>query len=92
MPALIADAASLDNFVRELSDSYTACLHNQELSDEPLQYVDLAEWQNELFEGDDAEIGREYWIDKKEEISALAGWKLNNEVLYEFKMNLNRSY
>jgi len=26
-----------------------------------LQYVDIAAWQNELFAGEDAETGREYW-------------------------------
>jgi len=30
-------------------------------SDEPCQYVDIAAWQNELFAGEDAETGREYW-------------------------------
>jgi hypothetical protein len=41
-------------------------LQNQELIDEPLQYVDIAEWQNELFEGEEAEleksIGEEKFI------------------------------
>jgi amino acid adenylation domain-containing protein len=86
MPALIADAATLANFVREISDSYIACLHNRQLPDEPLQYVDLVEWQNELFEGEDAAIGREYWTTKKQAIAALANWQLNHEVLSEAKL------
>jgi len=36
-------------------------LTRKELFDEPLQYVDIAAWQNELFAGEDAETGREYW-------------------------------
>jgi amino acid adenylation domain-containing protein/non-ribosomal peptide synthase protein (TIGR01720 family) len=78
LPAMSADKATLNNFVREISRSYVAGLHNQELSDEPLQYADFAEWQNELFEGEDAEIGREYWRNKKE-ISACANLKLPQE-------------
>jgi len=35
-------------------------LTRKELFDEPLQYVDIAAWQNELFAGEDAETGREY--------------------------------
>jgi len=48
VPALCADSASLNNLLREIS-----CLHclltRKELFDEPLQYVDIAAWQNELF-------------------------------------------
>jgi amino acid adenylation domain-containing protein/thioester reductase-like protein len=68
LPALCADTDTLNNLVYELSRSYTACLQGDELSDEPLQYADFAEWQNELLESDDAEIGREYW--RKQDISA----------------------
>jgi len=66
LPALCADTATLRNFVRELSCSYAACLQGEELSDEPLQYADFSEWQNELLEVKDAEIGREYW--RKQEL------------------------
>ena len=78
LPALCADRSTLKNLVCEISRSYGVCFHNQELFEEPLQYADIAEWQNELFEGADAEIGREYWI-KKKEILAFANWKLPNE-------------
>jgi len=77
LPAMNADAFSLKNFVLEISRAYEASLHNQKLSDEPLQYVDIAEWQNELFEGEDAEIGREYW--RKKDISGIANWQLPYE-------------
>jgi len=33
-------------------------LLEKELFDEPLQYVDIAAWQNELFAGEDAETGK----------------------------------
>jgi len=78
LPSLCADRATINNLVREISRSYAACLHQQELSEEPLQYADIAEWQNELFEGEDGKIGREYWS-KKQKILAFANWKLPNE-------------
>jgi amino acid adenylation domain-containing protein/non-ribosomal peptide synthase protein (TIGR01720 family) len=77
LPAICADTATLNNLVREISRSYAACLHKQELSDQPLQYVDLAEWQNELFEGEEAEIGIAYWQQK--DISLFADWKFHFE-------------
>jgi amino acid adenylation domain-containing protein/non-ribosomal peptide synthase protein (TIGR01720 family) len=83
LPAIHADTATLNNLVGEISRSYVACLHNQELSDQPLQYVDLAEWQNELFEGEEAETGIAYWQQK--DISLFVDGKLYFEkktVLY----------
>ncbi len=77
VPAICADTVTLNNLVGEISLSYTACLYNQELSDQPLQYVDLAEWQNELFEGEEAEIGITYWQQK--DISLFVDGKLNFE-------------
>ncbi|MEH2215454.1 amino acid adenylation domain-containing protein [Nostoc sp.] len=74
LPALCADAASLNILVREISQSYAACVQGKELDNEPLQYADLAEWQNELLEGEDTEAGREYW--RKQNIAALTTLKL----------------
>ncbi len=89
LPAICADTATLNNLVGEISRSYAACLYNQELSDQPLQYVDLAEWQNELFEGEEAEIGIAHWQQK--DISVFADGKLYFEnkkgVNPEFKPN-----
>ncbi len=67
LPAMNSDAASIENLVREISHAYAAELQNQEFIDEPLQYVDIAEWQNELFEGEEAQPGREYWQKKNVE-------------------------
>ncbi|MBD2013423.1 amino acid adenylation domain-containing protein [Microcoleus sp. FACHB-53] len=77
LPAMNSDAASIENLVREISRFYAAELQNQELEDEPLQYVDIAEWQNELFEGEEAVVGREYW--RKKNFSDLAKWQLPYE-------------
>jgi amino acid adenylation domain-containing protein len=77
LPGMNSDAASIENLVREISRFYAVELQNQELKDEPLQYVDIAEWQNELFEGEEAVVGREYW--RKKNFSDLAKWQLPYE-------------
>ncbi|MEG4966398.1 amino acid adenylation domain-containing protein [Microcoleus sp. B6-A1] len=59
--ALIADSVTLKNFTRELSLSYSACACQEEPADEPMQYADIAEWQNELLESEETAIGQEYW-------------------------------
>ncbi|MBW4602151.1 MAG: amino acid adenylation domain-containing protein [Calothrix sp. FI2-JRJ7] len=75
MPALCADSKTLRNFVKELGRCYTACLEDEKLSDEPLQYVDFAEWQNELLEAEYAEIGRKYW--QKQDFSKHLNLQIN---------------
>ncbi|MEH2238954.1 amino acid adenylation domain-containing protein [Nostoc sp.] len=75
LPALCADIATLKILVQEISQSYAAWLQGEELENEPLQYADLAEWQNELLEGAETEAGRDYW--QKKDISLnLQGLKL----------------
>ena len=59
--AMLADAKTLQNLVRELSDSYSACLQQNNNSSETLQYIDFAEWQNEILTAAETEIGRDYW-------------------------------
>ena len=61
LPALCADRIAINNLVGEISQSYAACIQNSPLGDEPLQYADIAAWQNELFEAEEAETGKEYW-------------------------------
>ncbi|MGB9177696.1 MAG: amino acid adenylation domain-containing protein, partial [Pyrinomonadaceae bacterium] len=61
LPALCADVAGLRNLVREIERSYAAYMQGEALADDPTQYADLSEWQNELFESEDTEIGREFW-------------------------------
>ncbi len=64
LPALCSDAAGLENLVLELERAYEAVSQNKELSEGVTQYVDLAEWQNELFETEDAQTGREFWLNQ----------------------------
>lgn len=63
LPALCADATTLTNFVTELSAAYESILDEKEHGLEVMQYVDFAEWQNELREAEDehAAQGRAYW-------------------------------
>jgi len=63
LPTLAADVTALTVIVRELSQLYTALSGgaSSEALDEPIQYADLAEWQDEILEGEDAEPGREFW-------------------------------
>ena len=44
LPALCSDAAGLKNLVHEIARTLSG-----NLDEEITQYVDLAEWQNELF-------------------------------------------
>ncbi|ARV60165.1 non-ribosomal peptide synthetase [Nostocales cyanobacterium HT-58-2] len=74
LPSLCADTKTLKNLVCEISRCYAACLQGEELTDEPLQYTNLAEWQNELIEAEDTKVGREYW--QKQDFSALKTLKL----------------
>ncbi len=61
LPALCADTATTKNLLKDLSKSYAAICHQEEFSNEPLQYADLAAWQNELIAGEDTEAGKNYW-------------------------------
>ncbi|MHC5933218.1 non-ribosomal peptide synthetase [Nostoc sp.] len=61
LPSLCADARTLQILMRDLSCCYAACLQGKELSDTPLQYVDIAQWQNELLAADDPEAESDYW-------------------------------
>jgi len=74
LPALCTDTIGIQNLVAEISRSYAATLKGEELVYEPLQYADIAEWQNELLEAEEYEIAREYW--RKQDISALQTLKL----------------
>lgn len=72
MPALCADSASLKNVAADLS----AFIAGNPRQEEPLQYADLAAWQNDLLDGsdDDAKAGRAFW--SSVDLSALCSLKL----------------
>ncbi len=62
LPALCADVVTLKEIMAEIARCYAAYTHEEEAADQPLQYVDLAAWQNELLEAADTGAGREYWL------------------------------
>jgi amino acid adenylation domain-containing protein len=74
LPALCGDVISIQNLAGEINRSYTAYLQSSEIIEEPLQYVDVATWQNELLTSADSEIAQNYW--QQEEISAEIDIKL----------------
>ncbi|MGB3656113.1 MAG: condensation domain-containing protein, partial [Rivularia sp. (in: cyanobacteria)] len=61
LPSLCGDTTSLENIVNEISNLYYANLESTEIPEEPLQYVDISAWQQELLTTADAEIGKNYW-------------------------------
>src|SRR5579871_716205 len=62
-PSLCMDPWGFGNLVNALSSVYAACVQGREWAPEPLQYADLAEWQNGLLdsEEEDATTARDYW-------------------------------
>ncbi|MBD2559799.1 MULTISPECIES: non-ribosomal peptide synthetase [Nostoc] len=61
LPSLCADTATIFKLAEEISDLYAVCCQDEELTDEPTQYADIAQWQNEIIEADDTKTGVEYW-------------------------------
>jgi amino acid adenylation domain-containing protein len=74
LPALCADAVTLNNLVEAIRSSYAACLHGAGQPEERMQYADLAEVFNELLEAEDAEGGRAFW--RKKDLSPLSTLKI----------------
>ncbi len=74
LPALVADRFALVNLVKEIARFYEACLCGEPAADEPLQYVDIAQWQNELFEDEESEAASQYW--RELDLSAISSLKL----------------
>ncbi len=79
LPSLYADTISLNNLVTEISRAYTGNL----LDEESVQYIVFSDWQNELLESEEAEIGREYWQQK--DITHIFDLKLPNEKILSGK-------
>lgn len=62
LPALCADSASMKNLVEEISQAYAIQTRGDgHLAEDPMQYVDISEWQNELMESEDAEQAHRFW-------------------------------
>ncbi|MBD2435868.1 non-ribosomal peptide synthetase [Nostoc sp. FACHB-110] len=70
LPAMCADAASLNNLVAEIS----SCYSGDKLADAHLQYADIAAWQNELLTSEETLANRKNW--QQLDISHLESCKL----------------
>jgi amino acid adenylation domain-containing protein len=78
LPALCADAITLNNLVYEINNCYFNDRWS-EIAEEPLQYADIAEWQNEILELEESMIGKEFW--RKQDVSKYLSVKLPFETL-----------
>ena len=58
LPALAADASTFGLLLHEVACALAGA---PALDDEPMQYAELAEWQNEMLEGEETAAGRAYW-------------------------------
>ncbi|MEM9008074.1 MAG: amino acid adenylation domain-containing protein, partial [Cyanobacteria bacterium P01_F01_bin.86] len=62
LSALCADTWTINNLAREISSLYADFLSNEEMhSEEGLQYVQVAEWQNQLLVDEESAAADEYW-------------------------------
>src|SRR5258707_3545196 len=61
LPALCADAYTLNILVEELLHVYLAVSQSEASADDPLQYADVSVWQEDLLLEEDAELHRRYW-------------------------------
>jgi amino acid adenylation domain-containing protein len=61
LPSQCADGRTLERLTAEISGSYDARLLVSAAPDAAVQYVDFAEWQSQLLQGEDGAHGREYW-------------------------------
>lgn len=61
LPAMCADAATLPLLVTELGRRYEALGRKQDEFEEPLQYIDVSAWQDDLLEAESAHRPQEYW-------------------------------
>ena len=61
LPSICVDTRTIHNLTQEISHYYALNNQTEEIADEPLQYADIAEWQNETIEQEEAKLGIEYW-------------------------------
>jgi hypothetical protein len=74
LPAFFADGYTLIQMTAELSRIYASCLKGVDLTDEPLQYTDVSDWQDEVLASEEGVTQRQYW--RKIDLSQLANTRL----------------
>ena len=65
-PAELADATSIGLLLRELSGEYGRLSGSAPEADEPMQYLDYAQWQLDLQTTPEARIAQQFWRDATE--------------------------
>ena len=100
-PTLCADRRTLSNLVGELRGDCALLNGDGNVDDEPLQYIQFSEWQNSLWEEEDAEKGREYWSrqDLSNATPSLPGQRVRRHSrsdtpreIQSIKLNFTREY
>src|SRR6185437_10645721 len=61
LPSLCADTRTLQNLIKEVAESYEACLRGEESEAEVTQYVEFSEWLSELLDSDEGQAGKDFW-------------------------------
>ncbi|GCE28514.1 hypothetical protein KDA_39980 [Dictyobacter alpinus] len=61
IPTLCGDTFTHKQIVTDILRMYAHIQHGEKLEEEPLQYVDVSNWQNELLQEDDATEQQAYW-------------------------------
>jgi len=62
LPAICADAQTLDNLVADISRLYEDFAQGRKSTlDEPMQFIQFSEWQIALLREEEAAPGKEYW-------------------------------
>ncbi|BAY34381.1 amino acid adenylation domain-containing protein [Nostoc carneum NIES-2107] len=80
LPALCADSWTLKKLVQKISHYYAAYLQGEQVYEEVVEYIQFSEWQNQLLEDQEAEIGKKYW--QQQDFSALSTLTLPLESNY----------
>jgi hypothetical protein len=73
LSALLADTVGLDNLVREIVAAYASLRGETRADEEPMQYIDLSEWQHDLLASEETREGREYWDNYRQKRALGAG-------------------
>lgn len=63
LPAFCADATTITLLFQDVCIHYTAALEHTSIDDDPLQYVDVATWQEDVAREEDAVQSRTYWTE-----------------------------
>ncbi|MBH8554262.1 amino acid adenylation domain-containing protein [Nostocaceae cyanobacterium CENA357] len=77
LPAICADTIALKNLVKEIADTYSACLCGHKLPNGVIQYADISEIFNDLLFSEETKLGKEYWW--KQDFAALTNLQLKSE-------------